>query len=129
MPLEPGTSRGVAYQLGEHEYFLLMQCDGRRSPVDVRTAFENQFHSALTRDDLNEYLRMAQREKWFLAAEKPPSVENRIGEALSAFDSRGYRRAAIIATSFSGLRNDPTPGEASLPAWHVNPIVVSARRF
>lgn len=51
--------RGTVYQLGEQEYFLLTQCDGRNSGEAVRHAFAKRFDESLSDAELDEFLQLA----------------------------------------------------------------------
>jgi multidrug resistance efflux pump len=62
------------YQLGLEEYFLLMQCNGRRAPEAICTAFEQHFEQPLSRSDLEGFLEMAQSRD-LLADESSPKVQ------------------------------------------------------
>jgi hypothetical protein len=55
--------RGAVYQIGEPEYFLLTQCDGRRSVEAVRRAFAERFGQPLTAAELDEFLGLAGEER------------------------------------------------------------------
>jgi hypothetical protein len=54
--------RGAGFQIGEQEYFLLTQCDGRRSCEAVRHAYAVRFGEPLGEGELAEFLRMAAEE-------------------------------------------------------------------
>src|SRR5687768_13323799 len=55
------TSHSAYFQVGEQEHFLFTQLDGRRSRLEIRTAFERRFQEPLTPDDLDEFLALATR--------------------------------------------------------------------
>jgi hypothetical protein len=61
------TLGGVAYQLGEQEYFLLTRCDGRTTRATVRRAFAERFGEPLTEAELDEFLRLAVAEQLVVA--------------------------------------------------------------
>jgi hypothetical protein len=63
------AGRGARFRVGEQEGFLLGRCDGRRSLDDVRREFDERFGGTLSRADLDEFLALARRERWF--AEEP----------------------------------------------------------
>jgi hypothetical protein len=58
-----GAGGGAVYQVGEQEYFLLTQCDGRKSRAGVRRAFAEHFGAPLTEVELDEFLRLASEER------------------------------------------------------------------
>jgi multidrug efflux pump subunit AcrA (membrane-fusion protein) len=58
---DPGS--GAYYYLGPEEHFLLTQLDGQRGPESIRAAFAERFGQALSDEDLQEFLRMAQEQK------------------------------------------------------------------
>src|ERR1051326_424038 len=51
---------GSYFNLGEQEYFLLGQLDGRRSTAEICQAFEQRFGEPLTGDDLDGFLELAE---------------------------------------------------------------------
>ncbi len=54
--------RDAAYQIGEQEYFLLTQCDGRKSVAAIRRAYADRFGQPLAGAELDEFLHMARTE-------------------------------------------------------------------
>lgn len=60
--------QGTYFKLGEFEYFLLLQLDGKNSSRGVRDAFEQRFGESLSRSELDDFVKMA-TERGFLATE------------------------------------------------------------
>lgn len=58
-----GPLREAVYQIGEHEHFLLTQCDGRKSFAAVRHAYAERFGEPLTQAELAEFLRVVDEEQ------------------------------------------------------------------
>ena len=63
------AARGAVYQIGEHEHFLLTQCDGRNSVEAARRAFAERFNQPLSETEMDEFLQMASDEE--LVASEP----------------------------------------------------------
>jgi len=59
---------GAVYQIGQQEYFLLTQCDGRTATENVRRAFAERFGQPLSEKELDEFLHMAEEEQLTSAA-------------------------------------------------------------
>src|SRR5262245_54562746 len=54
---------GTYLKIGEQEYFLLLQLDGKRSEADVLEAFNDKFSDPLSSDDLQGFVEMASQRK------------------------------------------------------------------
>jgi hypothetical protein len=57
--------RATVYQIGEQEYFLLIQCDGQQSAEEVCRAYGERFGQPLSPPELDEFLDMAQTKFFF----------------------------------------------------------------
>src|SRR5262245_39626010 len=61
---------GAYYQLGDEEYFLLTQLDGRRDAATVREAFAQRFGQPLADEELGDFLELVQGQG-LLGADQP----------------------------------------------------------
>jgi putative peptide zinc metalloprotease protein len=65
---------GAYYQLGDEEHFLLTQLDGQRDAETIRAAFAERFGQALSDEELQEFLDMAE-ERGLLQGERQGDKE------------------------------------------------------
>src|SRR5262245_50933048 len=66
---DPAT--GAYFRIGEQEYFLLTQLDGRQTAGQVCAAFVERFGEPLSEEELEEFLGMARAQGWLQAAGGP----------------------------------------------------------
>jgi putative peptide zinc metalloprotease protein len=70
------AAHGTYFHVGEQEYFLFNQLDGRQSGEEICAAFEQRFRDPLTADDLQDFVKLAARrgllqgDDWAIAEEK-----------------------------------------------------------
>jgi multidrug efflux pump subunit AcrA (membrane-fusion protein) len=74
---EPGT--GAYYHLGEEEYFLLTQFDGRHDGEAICTAFAERFGQVLTEEDLEDFLTMAKERRLLHGEQQDEPLTGRQG--------------------------------------------------
>lgn len=122
---------GAYFKIGEQEYFLLDQLDGRHTVAEIQAAFRASFGEDLPREDLQAFLRLA-NQKGFLEREAPPP------ESSPSAATASLAQPFTITASFShaGTSSSPAPPPApepngsqaaprqtrrqSLLAWRVN---------
>src|SRR5262245_33745664 len=59
---------GAFFTFGEQEHFLLTQLDGERGSETIRWAFEERFGESLSGEDLDGFLKLAERKGLLLPA-------------------------------------------------------------
>jgi hypothetical protein len=75
--------RAAVYEVGESDYFLLTQCDGRRSREAVCQAFAAHFDTPLTEAELDEFLQVAQAAQ-LIGTDGPRRAESNHEQARSS---------------------------------------------
>lgn len=96
---------GTYHKLGEFEYFLLLQLDGQRSAREVRDAFEQKFAEPLSREELADFVAMA--EKQGLVGHGTPEQTNADGDEDDDFTTPASQRRSQHILNFRYSFFDP----------------------